>query len=426
MILVHFFVYIIFVFNCIIKYKNIKSILLSCEFIFETTFIAYTIPAAICFLLDNNVARISMFNIDYYSILKTLILYFNVNAIFLSFLLLSKNDIKSYNQFDYGSKCNASISKKITKFNIFDIISIALSLYFIYLNFKGGLITSNISYYTKRNLLSMGNLYDYIYIYMIAYCYSYIYIYLNLKDEKKKITHKLLFIMIISILFWGVSLFTGRRYFFFLLMLIFFCVFSKLKKIQFKHLLLLFSIIVILLLMSFFRMHLKKYDYKDIFYFTFGEFINVNYVSNYYVKYDYDLKYGKTYIINTITSFVPNEIYKNKPNTLAQDFMKITKSNYGLAFNPIAEGLLNFGSKYIYLFLPLIFILYIKSAYILQRKFDYAYFIVTAEITNFMRGQFSTSFFLIFFMVFICYFIIDFNKKKDVVLNVNKKTHQEQ
>ena len=401
--------YLIVLITLLLKYKNFKSLLISCEFVFETIYMAYALPAAICFLIDGGIGRIAMFRITQSTILKTLIIYYNINIVFIVLLLLRRNDIKNYDFI----KNKLSFDIKFNKINIFDIIALLLTGYFIWKNLKDGLITSNISYYTKRSMLSLGNIYDYIFMYMIAYCYSNYYLYAYNKTRIKLFSSKLFLVIILAIFFWGISLFTGRRYFIFLILLLTFVIFSKVKKIKLKSMLILGTIICSLLFLSFYRMHLKQYTFKDVYYFSFGEFINVNYVSNYYMCHDYELQYGKTYILNTITYLLPSKIYKNKPKTLALEFMNKIRSNYGLAFNPIAEGLINFGEKWIYLFLPLVFIFYTNLAYKLGKIHNFLYFIVASETINFMRGQFATSIFSIAFIGILSYLI--------VVSNINMK-----
>ena len=165
--------------------------------------------------------------------------------------------------------------------------------------------------------------------------------------------------------------------------------------------------IIIMLFASFSRMHLKKYNIKDVFYYSFGEFINVNYVTNYYINNTYNLKYGKTYTIDVITSVLPKKLYPKKSQQLSTEFMHTVNSNYGLAFNPIAEGLVNFGNKCVYILLPLVLFFYIKLAYIIGKKYNFIYFIFVAENINFMRGQFSNSIFLIAFIGIVVGLIIN-------------------
>ena len=74
-------IYAIFLIYSYIRLKSLKKMILSAEVIFETVFFMYSVPAAIMFVLDGYQPRVTFFLIDTDTILRTLLLYFNINCI---------------------------------------------------------------------------------------------------------------------------------------------------------------------------------------------------------------------------------------------------------------------------------------------------------------------------------------------------------
>lgn len=388
--------YILYIIFSLLKFKKIKHLFLSSDFIFESVFFVYSIMAALMFIIDDYKPRVDFFRIDYDTIYRTLKLYLNINIIYIILDLLLNGPASK----DFNKSISNYCSNVNYKIEIWDIVALFCSIYFLYLNFRNGfsiLFTNN---RILRTLIYSG-INVYIYLYMITYCSirytEFMYI--------KKITKKYFLIFIITIPFWLISLLTDRRNIINLLIILTMVLFSKLKRIKVKLLLKILFVILIFLSLGYFRANdsFSKDRYRELFYMSNGEFILSHYVSEYYINHKSTLYYGKTYFVDTFTKFFPRFIYKNKPIDLSEKFYKDAKTNVGFAFNPVAEGLINFGEFGSILFVPLTIYFYVFLANILQKKNFFNFLIVSGYSINIFRGFFANSIFAIVFMCVVVF-----------------------
>lgn len=415
--LILFFIsYFIFLFYSFRKQKSIKNVILSAEVIFETVFFIYAVPAAIIFILDGYEPRITFFLIDNFTMLETLKLYFSINCVFIILVILT-GGVHTLNF--YNKEKDIKNANKI-KFDVFDIIAIVLVVYFYYLHFRNGLDIFGTYFHDLRELIksSIHNFNSYIYLYMIPY--SCVNIYKILFSDKitiKNGKYKVIFTIIILLAFWGISLLTDRRNFVTLLFMLILIYVYKLRKVSFKVLIVAFLCVVMLLSISFFRSGTSNKSINNVLFLSLGEFVLTNYVSNYYIINSDDLQYGKTYIYNTLTAFLPSKIFPEKPELLSVQFQKEAKTNVAYAFNPVAEGLINFGKVGAIFAVPVIILFWVKLAYIVSRKHLLFFAIVCAESINFFRGIFSISVFSVVVMTIFTIFML----KLDDILNFIKR-----
>lgn len=399
--------YLVFLISCFNKFKSIKLLVCSSEFIYLSVFFIYSLPASFQFIFDNYVPRISYFLINYSIILQTLKLYFNIFLVTL-FLICLFGGIKNISEYNvkeqYVKKINIGL-------DVFDFISLFVVIYFYYLHLKSGLNLSSTYFMTLRMSIQsdIGNLNSYIYLYMISYCFTNFYIIINDNRTKNKLQNiKVLYFVIISILFWGISLLTDRRNFVNLLLLILLCSINKIKKIKFKNVFSIILCVLILLSISYFRSNTLSRKFNDIMFLSTGEFVLTNYVSSYYINHNFDKYYGSTYVFDTFTSFIPRSLYKNKPELLSKRFKKQTGINVAYAYNPVAEGIVNFGTIGAIFVVPCVLLFLSNLAYFFGKKNLIFFYIVCGESINFCRGIFSVSMFSIVFISIFSYLILWF------------------
>lgn len=404
-LIMFFVVYILFFIQTYKSLGSLKKMVMSFEFILATVFFVYAVPCSILYVMDGYKPRIQYFLIDDNSIYLTLKLYYSIFCIFLT-LITMFGGIRSLD--DYTNNRYQNIMYK-NRFDIFDLFAFIIFIYIFYLYFRNGFSIFSIYFQDLRKMIqgNYGNFLGYLYIYMIAYSSNNIYKIIN-RDKSKRIMYKEVFVVVLLILFWGLSLLTDRRNFVNLGVMLILTYFYKLRKINIKVIVSTLTVIVLLLSISYFRSGTTKKDFNNVFFLSTGEFVLTQYVTNYYINYDYDLRYGKTYTIDVITSFIPRRIYKNKPILLSQEFKNQAKTNVGYAFNPVAEGIINFGYKGAMISTPIILLLYVKLAYYVSKKNFLYYIAACAESINFCRGIFSVSAFSLFLMIFITKFM--FNK----------------
>lgn len=397
--------YILYLIYSLMKLKSFKNVLLTPEFIFESVFLIYSIMAAIMFIIDGYKPRVDFFKIDYNTIFETLKLYLNINIV-LGIIMIIKKDNTIINCSPQIEKYCKKIDSKIT---IWDIIAILCSIYFIYLNFRNGFSIFNTNNRILRTMIS-SEFNSYIYLYMISYC--------SVKYAEiiytKMITKKSIMVLIITVPFWIISLLTDRRNFINLLIILFMIIISKMKKLKIKSLLKIIIVLLVFLSIGYFRANssFSKDRIKELFYMSNGEFILSHYVSEYYINNNNDLYYGKTYIVDTLTKFIPRAIYKSKPIDLSEKFLNEAKTNVGFAFNPVAEGLINFGQFWSIIIVPFTIYFYIWLANKLYKRNIFGFLIITGYSINIFRGFFANSIFAIVFMLIIIKLMTDRRVKK--------------
>lgn len=387
--------YIIFIFLAFVKLKKFKNLILSAEVIFETVFFVYSVMAAFMFVLDGYKPRVDFFLIDYDTILKTLYLYFNINCIYIILVFLFKGP-RYIEMKDEIRKITIFSNKKV---DIWDIIALVLVAYFLYLHFRNGLSIFSTYIRDLRNIVNSG-INSYIYIYMIIYSFVKI---VNLVYSDKRRTLKNILVIILVVSFWGISLLTDRRNIINLIIMLVMAFFTKNKKVGLKKILMIVMVLLVFLSFGFFRTGatFDKNDINEFVYMSTGEFILSHYVSEYYINNHDNLLYGRTYYFDTFTKLIPRVFYPNKPEDLSMLFYKEANTNVGFAFNPVAEGIINFGIIGSMIVVPVVIIFYVFLAYKLAKRNVLNYIAICAYSINIFRGFFANTAFALFVMVIL-------------------------
>lgn len=411
--------YLLFFIHNIIKFKSLKQLILSAEFIYMSIFFIYAIPASIMFVIDGYEPRVNFFTIDYVTMLRTLQLYFNIFMILLIYIVLT-NGPKTFKE---ETKTETGKINKISAI-IVNILAIILVFYFCYLHFRNGINIFTEYFHNIRAAIesSIHNFNSYIYLFMIPYSYIHlspiIDAVLNKKEKKNKIKENLLQIVIITV-FWILSIFTDRRNLVTLLFMLFIHYIIKIDKIKLKMVISVFLVVCILLGMSFTRSR-DKFTLDNVFFYANGEFILTNYVSQYYINNveQENLLLGRTYFVDTFTTLIPQKIYKNKPQLLSEIFKEEANTNVAYAYNPVAEGIVNYGPIGATFFVPIVILFFINMCYYLGRKNKIYYILILSSSINFFRGIFANTIFTIIVMGVFMYII---NGKYNLLSKWRKK-----
>ncbi len=107
-------------------------------------------------------------------------------------------------------------------------------------------------------------------------------------------------------------------------------------------------------------------------------------ITNAYIVNPPELQYGKTYLYDTFSKFFPRAIFPNKPEDLSKQFKDEYNLKVGFAYNPVAEGILNFG-KYVILFLPILLVFITIMANKLGRLNILNYIIIAISSFDFLQ-----------------------------------------
>ncbi|MDD3139942.1 MAG: hypothetical protein PHX08_13335 [Lachnospiraceae bacterium] len=154
---------------------------------------------------------------------------------------------------------------------------------------------------------------------------------------------------------------------------------------------------------------ISDYDVGLLIYAGFAEFILTGYVSCYYIS-EMPKAYllGRTYLWDTVTRMFPYAIFPWKPKDLGTLFMsEVLENRIGFAFNPVAEGILNFG-KFSIFTTPIIIFIFMNLGYIMSKRNPLFYIVICAYSLDFCRGQFANCIFDVIFMWFVLNFMTKF------------------
>ncbi|BFN01727.1 hypothetical protein MOXK23_08410 [Moraxella sp. K23] len=119
--------------------------------------------------------------------------------------------------------------------------------------------------------------------------------------------------------------------------------------------------------------------------------------------YIYNFNYGGTYIVNSITIFIPRSIFPSKPESLANQTLKKMFGNnttIGLAYSPVTEAFINFGFIGCYGVFVLIGRFLIKLQ---NNKNQILNFIFFTLVIDFCRGEMAT---FLYTFIFISLFFL--------------------
>lgn len=406
-IILNIFAFFTFLLFCVLRLKGLKNCIYSVEFIYGIVFWIYSIIGPIIFSLDNYSPRYYYFQINSSYMFKTLVLYINIFMIY-GIICFAFNKIK-----------NRNIDKKIlnleektailnNKVNLLDFVNIFASLSVLYKLLSYGSAFFSLQTLVKRDILNSG-ISHYLNLFMVVYS---LFIALAFFSKNKKNT-LFKFRFFITLLYWFVYVTCERRMFVSFLIGLILIAFAKLKKIKLKHIICVFMVMAFFLLIAAYREGILNKDRKinDILYSSTTEYYCTFSISESYIVKPPELKYGKTYVFDTLTKLVPRYFYPNKPEDLSQTFKKENNLNVGFAYNPVAEGILNFG-KSAFIFVPLIIFMITIICNYLSKKNVLYFLIICVNSLDFFRGAFSNYFFDVLFCIIIAFIIYGVKIKK--------------
>ncbi|WP_294208414.1 O-antigen polymerase [uncultured Chryseobacterium sp.] len=289
---------------------------------------------------------------------------------------------------------------------IFFIVLTLLLIYKVISFYKQGTLFNFSAYTSNRlELLKDTSQLDVVVGLLLTGSYLYLIYYFPKLSFKNKF---LLCGLTIFYIFIQIS--AGNRRDFVPIILGFMWVIANVKKIKFNIIMLSLFIIGIIFfnILAVFRTQSEEtFDRSAVIEnsFKYNEFVfpfeTLKYEVNDYIDDKTTLRYGSTILINSTTIFVPREIFPQKPNSLAYDFvMDRFSGGIGYAYLPITEFFINFGFVgciICFYFLGNFFLFYYNS--INQRVI----FLCYALIFDFCRGEISG---LIYNFVFTSLFLV--------------------
>lgn len=323
---------------------------------------------------------------------------------------------------DYTLLYRNQLAKKKTNgfYNYFLVIFLSILLmyktYFfvsndMFFNLHGALNSNRLEFVENVSQLYVvtGLLVSGIYLYFIFYY--------------KKIPRKLLFFLGVTLVYYILlQLAAGNRRDFMPMILGIVWVFVNSKKIKFNILGFVLLLLMVQVFNYFGALRSSTMDrsidvYQDLM--KSNEFVypfqTLKYEMAEYQKNEntYEFLYGYSYIVAPLT-FIPREIFPDKPKSLANEFVvKHFSSKYriiGFAYTPVTESFVNFG-----LLGPFFVFLIVGRivSFVQGSKNQVVNFIFFTMILDFCRGEFST---VVYQFVFISLFLFLLPSIKNILL----------
>lgn len=392
--------YGLFVVSFMKKAGSFKNLFTSIEFLYITGFSAYALMPAIQYIIDDGMQRLVFFSITANGIQTSIKWYYVVFLLIASILLLFRYPKNKKIELYFRQALQNSQHGQTGVF--FDLIAIACLGLFIYSFLRNGISFFELDFAYRRKLANFA-LQQYVWLYMMVYSVERL---CDVNFEKTILKKAPQILVIVS--FWIMSSLIDRRHLIPVVVAV--AVYGLLgkKKIDLKIVLGMVLFVAAMAFYAVLRLGLvvKELDFGTFVYEAFSEFILTGYITVYYATHiPSSYLGGSTYLWDTVTRIFPRVVFPWKPEDLAVTFMSsVLQNRVGFAFNPIAEGYLNFGNLLV-LFVPLVFILFVEIGYKLSKKMPVYYLLFCAYFLDFNRGQFSNCMFDIIFMYIILFFM---------------------
>lgn len=404
--IIYIFIFLYALYSSILIFFLKEYIFIDFNFIFMSIFTIYSIIGPLYYVIFN--AQYVTYEV--YSgidvVQKTLIQYFMFFIVYsaLTFLKPIRKkliDIKV---------------DRISKFSfLVDGIATIILLYWMFLIItRVGVNIFSLSKDASLTLIGSSKLINYGNYFMVSYTIYYLIYYINkyFSCNKKKVFINIRVFLILF--YYSTNIIIGnRRTLLMILLMLFVFVSNYLIKTnqqnKFKYLFIAIGIIIFLLLLkgiSREKATVANSEYKYIKF--FGEFVYNQWVSYYYVgniNLNTNLYYGLTFFIYPIIFLFPSFLIPNKPEELALIFWREAGTNQALAFNPISEGILNFGNAS-FILTPIIYFLYLNF-FNYKKYTPYLYIVLIGSAMDICRGQFAIVFFEVLF-IYISFKLIKF------------------
>lgn len=406
-LIAYIMIFIGYTFHCYNRLKSIKQMVTAVDYFLIAIFVPYSIIAPSIFIIEKYIPRINIINIDYVIMSNTLLLYYNILCITIILLILFSN-LKTLNIYNATQKMGSYISRKlINSLSIWDFIALICALLLLW---RFAMVyDSYFSMSTLQKRAALSTSYShYSNLYMVVYCAIYFIGYMFSRRKRLLVPRAMTIII-----YWCIYAFSERRMLIRLIftIVILFC--GKIKKVKPSYIITFGFVIGIFLTQAARRagLSIKTSDIGDFIYMSTTEFNCTFFVSNYYVgTKDFNMYFGKTYIIDSLTYLLPSFIYPNKTIGLSTMFKQLVGLKVAFSFNPVAEGLINFGSAAV-ITVPNLFFLLIKIIKWIYKKNVIIYALIVASLIDFHRGAFSNFFFDSIFIIVIVFCMTYINSK---------------
>lgn len=417
--LILFFLYFCFIIIfSVVRMKEIKNCFFNINFIYGCVFFVYSFVGPLIFVLDNYSPRYYYFNYNTTTMNQALKIYINIYSIFniLSFTFNKIKPIDMKTRVDNLKFKTMSLNNTLT---IYDFIALFSTLYCLIKLILCGTSFFGLSTLQKRDVLNSG-ISHYINLYVIVYSLFLILPFL-FKNQKKNFAF---YTRVLNIaVYWCIFLTCERSVFVAFLIGFIMLFVTKLNKIKLKHILMITFIFVMFLFSAATRENISFSNHKinDVLYSSTTEYYCTFTITNALLNYNEKLSYGKTYYYDSFTKLFPSFILKNKPKDLSQQFKEKNNLNVGFAFNPVAEGIINFGIFGATIFVPMLMFVITSIAEKFGKKNILYYVIVACYSLYYCRGAFSNFFFDIIFcyVIIFCIYKINFLGGKNERSGIN-------
>lgn len=406
----------------IVRMKGIKNCFFNINFIYSCVFFAYSFIGPLIFVIDNYSPRYYYFFYNTATMNQALQIYVNIYIIF-NILSFTFNKIKVIDMKTQIDKLKAKTLNLNNTLTIFDFLALFSTFYCLIKLILCGTSFFNLSTLQKRDVLNSG-ISHYINLYVIVYSLFLVLPFL-FKNQKKNFAF---YVRIFNIsIYWAIFL-TCERSVFVAFLIGFIMLFAtKLEKIKLKHILTIIFIFVLFLFSAAMRENISFSNHKinDVLYSSTTEYYCTFTITNALLNYNGKLNYGKTYYYDSFTKLFPSFILKNKPKDLSQQFKEQNNLNVGFAFNPVAEGIINFGTIGATIFVPIL-MLFITSIAEKLGKINILYYVIVACYSlYYCRGAFSNFFFDIIFcyITIFCIYKVNFlggKNENDRINNISQ------
>ncbi len=402
--------FLIWSFYCYVKCPRTAILITSAEIIVPLIYLVYSIVAPIFFVCEGRSLADKYCYISEDTMKKTCLLYLGIYFLFLLLLFL----------FNAGKRLSERKSDWIKKYNyespsiFWDFVALIIIFYYIARIIAAGTAWANMETFDKRASVSSEYI-AYLNIFMVAYTNKLVITWIINKEKR---TYFYTLRLIIPIIFWIIYLnVTSRRYFLMVLPAIFMSLIAAQgkEKVEKKYLCFGGIAVISLLIMGAKRLSLTLSKSSWIYFLhnMFAEFIYTYYTSCFFVGHNYKLQYGKTYILDTLTQWIPRAIFPNKPLDMSVRFWNMAHTNVAYSFCPIAEGLYNFGWGAI-LVVPVVLFMYVKMANEFRKYSNVLYLTMVGCFVGFMRGNVSNCL-LDYFMITIIMVFMNIRGKTYVI-----------
>lgn len=406
--------YVLFLIYVKKKLKRFTYAFASPAFIFLSVYVPYCLVPMIMFILGNYSTKMTYFSVSTAGMIETSRIYIIIYIVLLMLVALF-NLLKKYELKDEINKVSKKTNIFFSSLNVFDVIVLFFTIISVAKILSCGLSFFSYSTLQKRSVLHHSLKH---YVNLLLLIYSLIIFLYYTQDRKYK--SNIMYIRVVSIIiYWAIYLTCERRIFVTLLVAIIMIYFCKDKVLKLGKVFIIGCSICILLLSAAYRGNIKfgKYAIYDVMHQSLGEFIYTYYISVYYTDNidNINTLNGESYIKNSFMSLFPSFIVNNKPQEFSTQFKRELNLNVAFSFNPIAEGILNFG-KYVIYFEPLIIALIIYFANKLYKFNPMVPLLISSFALDFYRGQFSNFFFDIIYCIVFVFLIykISYFKKGDI------------